>query len=131
MAFVTTVDRSSDKKVPLAAVLLFIVGIFVFLFGGLSPIFTGNIFHMFIFIGIAFLAFIAGGLVFYYKMPSKNHQAQNTKAQIREIKRKKYFNSQNNTDTQKSKEATVIYCPYCGQENGDQAEHCVNCNSKL
>lgn len=56
-------NPNAPRKFSVGGICIIILGMFLFVFGGLTPIFTGNIFHMFIFIGIGFLLFIGGGIL--------------------------------------------------------------------
>ena len=61
-------NQPNIRQFSVWGIIMIIVGMFVFVFGGLAPIFTGEIFHMFIFIGIGFFLFICGGILIAVKI---------------------------------------------------------------
>ena len=123
---------SSRKKLappPILTVIMFILGVFIFLFGGLSPVFTGNIFHMFIAMGAAMICFVIGGVIMFYKQASKQKDTNGEKKRDNDS-----IKNLSNLDDNESNVKYVKndkYCPYCGKKNAINLMICSECGSDL
>ncbi len=146
------IDQPSPRKVPVWGIIMIIGGMFVFVFGGLAPIFTGNISTMFIFIGLGSFLFICGGVLTSVKMmkgrfpmgvnsfrdkaydnfggdqntPSKSYDSYGSYDSQRKHESPSSTYKSNATDSFKT-----LGCQYCGSANKGDDKYCSTCGSQL
>ena len=138
-------NQPNIRQFSVWGIIMIIVGMFVFVFGGLAPIFTGEIFHMFIFIGIGFLLFISGGILIVVKMMQFRKGITNTALNTEyeqyrgeEAPYSEGYNSSRSSTSHSeyrssfsSSHGKPNICQHCGSTNAQGHKYCSTCGSQL